>query len=341
MNKAGLVGFIIGGVLGASGTYISVTKHVPVGGEAMIDELSQKLFVAREKQALLERQIAALQAKSAIGALAFSNDGKETVQGQSLLKRSEALSEDALSKQSLMLAANEALQSGQFDVAESLFNKLLVASEDEIFREQVIDGLLSVFKSRVEYFTGKPKQTNSQLWTLFEMHKLKPSEAVRNRVMELSEQAYIEAKHFSNIGDVLSSADNLSSLMHLSKMLSYKLATPSGGSIDSADFERELRAIQVRENYLPELKARASMRLYSGTDIERAFVFWDYTNLAALDKNLSLQAGEFREEFIQATLLHLNHLKAMNQTGEIRSRLDYLRWSFSDVMSDPRLVGFY
>ena len=142
------------------------------------------------------------------------------------------------------------------------------------------------------------------------------------------------------VGDELESADHYSALMVLSKMLDYELQPSNGDALSSKSFKTDLEQLQEAPNYLTDLKARASARLYSGTEIEKNHVFWDYTNIATLDETANLRQGPFREEFIQASLLHFDYLIEMNKQSEIKSRLDYIRWSFSPLLSDERMATY-
>jgi hypothetical protein len=338
---------IVGAIAIALGVFIGtpyirgvISYEICVSKEEY-DSMKNKLFITKEHQALLEREVEALQKQLFAATRQQAEEIKKKRNSIAYKNNSADQHTKQMAREELYASAMEALQQNDLEQARKLLNQLLLETDDEQQREQAIEGLLSVFDKIIDNLSGVPGETNIKLWMLFEMHKLSPSDAIKHDIVNLSQQAYEDAQQFLNENNVLASADLYASLMHLSKMMDYEVTTATGTKMQSEDFAGELKKIQKNPDYLPLLEARAENKLYNGTDIEKVFVFWDYANLATLNGSESLQNGEFREEFIQASLLHLNHLKEMNQPGDIKSRMDYIRWAFPAVMTDERISSFY
>lgn len=242
----------------------------------------------------------------------------------------------------LFAQAQQAVANHDQTLAMQLYNKLLLIADNDAAREQAREGLFDVMQLNFEYLRSLPGQTNAALWTLYEMNKLKPSNQIQLEIQQLSQQAYAEAQLYLNQNDPLQAGDHLNSLMHLTNMLDYQIAADNGDPLPSNGIREQLQTIENQPGYLTALQQRAEQRLYSGTALEQAFVFWDYTRLTRLDN--ALLAGDnlaFQEQFVQATVAHLNHLQTMNQAGELRARLDFIGYVYPQIMQDNRVANFY
>jgi len=233
-----------------------------------------------------------------------------------------------------------ALENGDLAGATQLLNELLASATNSEQKATVQEGLLSVLRASYQQQRASGEQTNEALWSLFEIHRLAPGPAVKSEIINLSQQAHAEAQNYLAQNDLLASADRLNSLVHLSRMVDYELIDDRGQPLGPAQFQAELQQIEASDDYLPRLQTRAENNLYGGDEATRSNVFWDYARLATLRGDNSLADPVFRGQFIQATTAHLNYLRDMNQAGEIRSRMDYIRYAFPQIASRPEISGF-
>lgn len=335
MNKENFSFVIIGIFIGLSVGYLIFEQRDELSQRnADLSKVSKKLFIAKQNNVELENQLKILSNQQA--STPKVHDKKATQENST--KRNET-SSVVNNQQDTYQQAIKALEQDDLEYARALFNKLLLSDEPQDY-DKAVSGLLDVFNSTIKLLDNLPDQSNTKLWVMYEMHKLSPSNAIKADLITLSNQAYSEATQYLKEGNLLAGADIYASLMHLSKLMDYKVNSIEGQPLQGNDFEAELKNIQSQPTYLRSLQSRAENNLYNGASLEKSQVFWDYTNLATLKGNEALKQGEFREEFIQATLLHFNYLKAMNQPSEIKARQDYIRWVFPDVMKDLRISNF-
>lgn len=243
-------------------------------------------------------------------------------------------------------SAMEALHQGDLEQAKRLLNELMLETEDEQLREQIKQGLMDYYGKSAERLRGISGQADMVLFKLFEKYKLSPDSGVKNDIVNLSREVYEDARQYLREDDLLTSADYYFSLSILSKVMDFEVFTATGDALQSHDFSAELQKIRSNPEYLQLLEERAEERLYYGSepdaavDAENFLVFWDYANLAMLSGEDRLQDAEFREDFIQASLYHLNQLKEMDDKFELKSRIEYIRWAFPSIMTDERISNF-
>jgi hypothetical protein len=149
------------------------------------------------------------------------------------------------------------------------------------------------------------------------------------------------AKAFQEEGDYLNSSDYVNILFHVSNMMGFDVANKTGQAVNAQQLKTQINEIQSQASFLPNLKERATHNLYQGNDTEKTNVFWDYTKLAEVGGQEIWEESQFAQQFTEAALINLNHLKSMNQTGEIQSRLDYIRYAFQPLMNDERIYNFH
>lgn len=338
MNKTAYL--LAGMIVGSGLTYWSLDITTPNEAQEQIASLSKELVQAKRQQAELQKQVNDHQADKFNSAnnKPSSNSNKQIMSEEDGQVKLDQLSSNSF--ETTYQQALEYLSSEEVEEAQKVLNKLLAEAKNDEEREKVVEALSDSYRKIISHLASMPGQNDAQLWLLFEIHKLQPNTGIRQEIIAHSNIVFEEANRLKSEGNKLESADHFASLMMMSKMLDFELNSPEGLSLGTSEFEAALKKIQAQQHYLTDLKARATTRLYNGTDIDKAFVFWDYTTIASLDPDADLRQGVFREEFIQATLLHLKRLNDMNQTGEIKSRMDYIRWSFSPLLSDERLKVF-
>lgn len=363
MNKSAsflaLGGLVIGLLVGlVSASYFFNNPAEPVSSQAVGSpatsergaSLQQRLSQAEARAALLQQKIDGLEKELNEALSAASSHEHQTGKSEPPLggdtARTKVSVEEAFAEQQRKFRETEysdamlAIENGDVQEATRLLYGLLNTAVSAEQREQAEQGLLELFKSNYERQQMIGNQTHAALWSLFEMHKLEPTAELNYEIIALSEQAYAEAQQYQVEGDFLASADRLSSLMHLSKMVGYQLTTSNGEQRDAAAFSRELNHIERQPEYLPLLQVRAEANLYNGSERERANVFWDYTKLATLQGRESMNDPRFREQFIESTVAHLEYLQATNRPGDVKSRMDYIRYIFPTVAQEPGVAEF-
>ncbi len=293
-----------------------------------ITELRTQLAAARDNEAVLRDQLRELRQKSAeaITALAIADEPEELAGDDE--------------RQAQLADARVAIENGDVPTATALLYGLLNSAGSDDEHEQAQQGLLELYKTSYRRQRARGDQTPAAMWSLFEVHKLEPSAELKSEMISLSQQAYMEAQQYQAQDDLLATADRLTSLMHLSKMVDYELTTASGEQLNSQNFQQSLKQVETQPEYIPALEARAVGNLYGGDERARANVFWDYAKLATLKGRESLGDETFREQFVQSASEHLEYLQATNRSDEVRSRMDYLRYVFPQIVQRPEIAAF-
>lgn len=295
--------------------------------------LQQALKTTRKKLTKLEE-------KSGLSAadLALDNEA-DTMSEQQIdaLSNTVAFAEN----EEVVAAAKAAMTAGDVAEASKLFNLALGKAKTDAERQAAIDGLIEVHRANYDAIMQEGIHLHGALWQLFEIHKLRPEDQVNSDMAQLSQTTLARAKTLLEEGDLLGSSDYLSALMHTSKMAGYEVIDTNGEHYGESVLIEQLADIQSQPAFVEALQQRASHNLNQGNDFERSIVFWDYTKLAELGGQEVWQQQEFTEQFTQAALEHLQHLKDYNQPGEIKSRMDYIRYAFPAVMKDERIYNFH
>ncbi len=246
-----------------------------------------------------------------------------------------------LETEALFQQAETALLQGDLATATQLYNLLLNSADSKAERERAIDGLVDLSRAIHDFYMSTGGDVDSALWQLFEIHKLKPSDTLRTEMMQRSNEAWQAAQQYRADGELAAAADHLTALVHISNMVDFTVDNNSGVSLSTEDLQQELDQVEQEPAYLDQLADRATYKLHSGHELEQAFVFWDYSKIATIGGKEIRKDNNFQEEFVQASVYHLDHLKRMNMEGEIKSRLDYIRYSFPELMADERLYNYH
>lgn len=317
-------------------------QAVQADDSTVVKALRDELALLRAEAEQTRWQLAQLQAGATKQANSNSQlDFASADEAAAASTEREAPGEYSVAFQQTLTLALKALNEGDLDQATQLFNKLANEAETPIEKTRAQAGQFDVLQTRLDQLKAAGGQSNIALWTLFEMQKLRPTESLRNEMFTLSEQVNSEAVQFRAQGDLLSAADRYRSLMHLTNMLNYDVLDANGNAVDTAAFRGQVQEIEAQAGYQAALTARAENNLYNGSDWARSSAFWDYTNLVKLTGADQLAPGTvFYDQFVQATVAHLGHLERMNQTGDLHSRMDYIRFSFPSVMRHPEVEAF-
>lgn len=339
---AGLVVGYVGGKLSSPDVALAPSAVADAAPASIADHDARALNALREQLVAARAEIDALLARP----LASASD-RNAPTGPSLSAADERFGDTNetaalanVERSRLFDEAMLALDDGDLAGATRLLNELLASAANPEQKATAQEGLLAVLRSSYEQQRASGGRTNEALWSLFEIHRIAPGPAVKSEIITLSQQAHAEAQNYLAQNDLLASADRLNSLVHLSRMVDYELIDDSGQPLGPAQFQAELQQIEAIDDYLPRLQTRAENNLYGGDEATRSNVFWDYARLATLRGDNSLADPVFSGQFIQATTTHLNYLRDMNQAGEIRSRMDYIRYAFPQIASRPEISSF-
>lgn len=240
------------------------------------------------------------------------------------------------SEEITLASAYKALENGNMDEATKQFNALLAAASDPTKRNEVIDGLIAIHEATYQWIMQDGNHIHGAMWQLFEMQKLRPEGQTVNRAEALSKNILNRANEYLDANNLLSGADYLNSLVHTTNMMSYEV-----DGMPREEIVAKVNEIEQQPQYKESLHQRATNNLMNGSELEKNIVFWDFAKLAEIDaKNVATDAA-FNAQFADATLVHLEHLKDMNQPGEVKSRLDYVRYAFPQLMKDERISNFF
>lgn len=235
--------------------------------------------------------------------------------------------------------AMQALEENNPELARKQLNKLMLTAQNGEQRQRIKAALFATYEKTYQQLLAIGGQENAALWTLFEMHKLDPKATLKAEMVTLANTAYTQTEQYLQTDNLLGAADNLGTLTYLSKTIGFAGSDTGGNAMKTNDYQQALNQIYQNPDYLINLTVRAENNLYNGTPLEQQNVFWDYTRLASIDIS-NMQDDTFQEQFVQAAVLHLDHLQSMNNPGDIQSRLDYIRFAFPALMNDSRLTHY-
>ena len=245
---------------------------------------------------------------------------------------------DAL--ETLLTDGQQSLSAGDIEGAMKAYNTALLQAATDAEKEAAIDGIIAVHQQIYSFLSSDKNQMHNALWQLHEMYKLKPSDTLRYDIQNLSQEILINAQQLELAGDTLTQADQIGTLMHLTRMLNYEVADANGARYDHTTLGSEFKTLQAAPGYSEQLQQRASSKLSTGSAIDKNFVFWDYTQLSELKGEAGWEDPKFTHEFTEATILHLTHLQDVNELGDLQSRMDFIRYVYPKLMSDPRVQAF-
>lgn len=254
---------------------------------------------------------------------------------------SEANAQTSTSFAQMLNDAQTAVTSYEYENALSLFNLLLSESSNPEQRQAAVEGLVTVHEGIFDYLVNEEGQLHGALWQLFEIHKLKPSDINTQEMLRSAQQTFSQAQVYMDENNVLGSTDYLNTLRFLSSMMNFELTDENGTTFNSDNFKELASRIEQQPGYTETLNERANYNLNQGSEVEQGMVFWDFAKLAELGGQDKMANETFREQFTEASLKHLSYLKSMNQNSEVRSRMDFIRFSFPQLMQDERLQTFH
>ncbi len=337
MKISTIISILSGILLGYSLSFLTGPPLASSNSEENNAQLISELAISKDRESKLKEQLTALQ---------LTIRTTQELKDSEISKSSNAITESEITNvllpaHSLYNKAMLALENNDKNQAKDFLNQLLLVADNEVEREQAKDALMDIYKADYEDFISQENMLPAALWSLFEMHKLRPNSDLKDSIISLSSQTYTQAQDYLAEGNLLDSANNLFSLINLSRMVNYEVETDKGDILRNSELQSELNHIESNPEYLNSLKTRAENSLYNGDELKRLTAFWDYSKLVTLSGPQILKDIDFRDKLTLATLENLNYLKRNNKDNEIRMRLDHIRYSFPILMENPQISDFH
>ena len=327
--------FIGGYFLGAQTSDMFEGSNQSLTNQRSADNLKTKLEQSNKLNIQLKEKISKIEAKAK--KKASPNDELEIDDdinsNPDFANQEEADTQD---KKITLQTAYEAFEKGNLEDATKQFNALLASATVDSERSEIIDGLIAIHEATYQAIMQDGNYIHGAMWQLFEMQKLRPNAQVVDRAKALSNDILSRANEYLDANNLLSASDYLSSLVHTTNMMEYDVE-----GISKDELAEKIKEIETNPSFKKSLYQRASNNLMNGTPLEKDMAFWDFTKLAGLDSGNLTKDHSFQMQFADATLVHLTHLKEMNQPGEVKSRLDYIRYVFPSLMKDDRINSFF
>lgn len=328
--------FVAGYFLGASN--IGILEHSAHLSPDDVAKLEKKLEQATTLNVQFRDKLSAIETKKTannkIAASVTSDEADTQIQSDS----DDAVYDEQLDegRDISIESAYKALENGNMDEATKQFNALLGQATDAAKRSEIIDGLIAIHEATYQWIMQDGNHIHGAMWQLFEMQKLRPEQMTVSRAKALSKDILSRANEYLDANNLLSGADYLNSLVHTTNMMVYDVE-----GVAREELVARVKNIEQQPAYQESLYQRASNNLMNGSPLEKNIVFWDFAKLAEIDSENRSSDEAFTSQFADATLVHLTNLKEMNQPGEVKSRLDYIRYVFPYLMKDERISNFY